>query len=45
MSETMLDVIRHAPEFGAAGRRKAERLYTWSGERSRLRGHLGLETV
>jgi len=45
MSEAMHDIIRHAPEFGVAGRRKAEQLYTWSGERSRLRGHLGLETV
>jgi glycosyltransferase involved in cell wall biosynthesis len=43
MSEAMLDVIRHVPEFGAAARRKAERLYTWSAERSRLLGHLGVE--
>jgi glycosyltransferase involved in cell wall biosynthesis len=44
MSEAMLAVTKRAPEFGAAGRRKAERLYTWSAERSRLLGHLCIDS-
>ena len=45
MGEAMLAVINHAPKFGAAGRNKAERLYTWSAERSRLLSYLGPETA
>jgi glycosyltransferase involved in cell wall biosynthesis len=45
MSEAMLNVIQHASKFGAEGRRKAEKLYSWSAERSRLLSHLGIETT
>jgi colanic acid/amylovoran biosynthesis glycosyltransferase len=34
-----------AARMGAAGRDKAERLYTWPAERARLLGHLGLESL
>lgn len=42
MSKAMLDVIRHAPKLGSAGRTKAERFYAWPAERARLLGHLGI---
>lgn len=45
MRDAMLEVTRHAFDFGAAGRRKAERLYTWPAERARLLGHLGVEAA